>query len=41
MKACPFGALKLVDTEAPEEEQPIAKEHSLRMTSMGMLKSQV
>ena len=39
VKACPFGALKLVDLEAPEEQIP--KEHSLRMTSMQMLKAQV
>lgn len=30
VKACPFGALKLVDTEVPEEKQPIPKAHSLR-----------
>ena len=39
VKACPFGVLKLVDLEAPEEQIP--KEHSLRMTSMQMLKAQV
>ncbi len=41
VRACPFGALKLVDTEAPEEEQLISQEHSLRKSSMGMLRSQV
>lgn len=36
VKACPVKALQLVDTEAKEPQ--IQPEHSLRMTSAGMLK---
>ena len=39
VKACPVKALQLVDTEAKEPQ--IQPEHSLRMTSAGMLKQQV
>ena len=39
VKACPVKALQLVDTEAKEPQIP--PEHSLRMTSAGMLKQQV
>ena len=39
VKACPVKALHLVDTEAKEPQIP--PEHSLRMTSAGMLKQQV
>ena len=39
VKACPVKALQLVDTEAKEPQIPA--EHSLRMTSAGMLKHQV
>lgn len=37
VKACPVGALKLVETGADE----IPEEHSLRKSSLGMLKKQV
>ena len=39
VKACPVKALQLVDTEAKEPQIP--PEHSLRITSAGMLKQQV
>ena len=38
VKACPTGALKLVDLDAPEE---IAPENSLRHRSMELLERQV
>ncbi len=38
VKACPTGALKLVDLDAPEE---IASENSLRHRSMELLERQV
>lgn len=39
VKVCPTGALQLIDRD--ETERAIPAEHSLRMTSMGMLKRQV
>ena len=38
VRACPTQALRLVDVDAPSEIPP---EHSLRMTSMGLLEKQV
>ncbi len=38
VKACPFGALKLIDTNEPEETWSIPKEHSLREHAMTIMK---
>lgn len=40
VKACPSGALRLLDLNDPNEEQ-IPAQHSLRQSSLDMLKAQV